>query len=193
MADLDEVVDYKAAYEEEYSRRIQLEEDCELLACENLRLLEEVERLRKKVPPELKLSKELLSENFQLGDGKFANNEIQLVANACGGKNVIVTEFVNCSKSQQPLIVCGGADSKFYILDELSGVCLAEHLLPSPLLSIAVFGSLVVTGMMDGHVAIVRAQLVALFIFLLLAVPYFILFYFVLFYFVFLFFLLKLD
>jgi len=164
--------------ESERSKRIALEEECDLLAMENHILRSENQKLKElgliqsqqkgtidsvnndsKNNNDIK-ERDLYEELIEEGNECYVKDKYLEISNACSGMNVIAISFGNLNNNDNNIIICGGTDKKISIYTLLgefiksytltAPILCMDSLLPSPSLS-----SLIAVGLMDGkHIII---------------------------------------
>lgn len=165
---IDEVTDVAAlqqALKEEIAKRIQLEDECDLLAVENVRLNEEVAQLKSKLHGSIQHIVPLAGESDRVstavvwtsdgGDEDYPNTETMCIMNACNGKNVLSVSFCYNGDDEIEKIAAGGADNSLNIYD-LTGSKISTYVLSAPVLSIDSYGEYLACSLMDGAHAVVN-------------------------------------
>jgi hypothetical protein len=176
----DDIETLRAAYEREHELRLQLEDDCDLLALENERLRGELAALldgKEMIDDTISAATSAAAaasskdaegyalvrrdqapmvDTFVDGDGCFAKSLRLQVADACGGRNAICTTFSHFAESQgTDILICGGVDNCLSGYDGEDGQKLFSYPLSSPVLALDSFGHMVACSMMDGGHAVV--------------------------------------
>lgn len=167
-----DTIDYKAEFERERLKRLQLEEECDLLSWDNVRLREENEELKKQIantsiPSQTRnitegLESITLSEDPKLhdfledGDNMFPNKVLKSIKNACNGKNVIAIAYCCDGK----YILCAGADNSIhlYSASDLDNPESWSRSLSAPATSIQSFGALTACTLFDGSLVLVSVM-----------------------------------
>ena len=167
-------IDYKALYENEKNIRLQLEQDCDLLSLENIRLNEEVNRLKDKISITKFQQLNIPSHHDDNVDGQKDMIECQVelvlpssnisnlpssstvtINNACNKTNVICSCFCN----NDEFILCAGADNSINLYSINSNQDMMERKwtskLSAPVTSMASSNQITVCGMLDGSFALV--------------------------------------
>ena len=167
----------KAQLEAERIAREKLEEECDLLAEDNVRL----RSLAQSAPPAPSSSAVTASTSasdipvgsmsghdsipveldvFSEGDGDYAYQIKKSIANASGGKNVLSTAiFVsNPQLDYGDLVFCGGVDATLRAYDAATGVELFKEPQTAPVLSIDCSTTHVACGNMDGSHTVILMQ-----------------------------------
>jgi hypothetical protein len=170
-------------FEQEQLKRRQVEEECDLLATENMRLLGELHQYQKlHVPRQASsgckeanaggddadggsssLSKEAdcavdWTTLLQEGDSLYANEEILRITNPCGGRLVTCMQFLpGTVNGLEDCFAIGGADNSLLVYT-LGGEVVWKHSFTSPLLALDSASHAdagLACSFMDGGVAIV--------------------------------------
>lgn len=157
----------EALYQQEKLARLQLENDCDLLALENLRLSEELKKLQRlnsmsqpSHEKHLSASDAALVDQVLVeedGDGLFANVVESIVCKACDGKNVLSVAFSNDD------LVCGGTDNSVSIYSWNGNIyfCKSKVSLSAPVLALSICNDsnngmqLIAAAAMDGSMTLV--------------------------------------
>lgn len=175
----EELARLRLEVEEERARRVELEDENDLLAMANVQLQNELAVFRKaggggsagmsaagfRASATVAGDDEVGSGNdggvpllgFD-GDGRFANQAKCVIDNACGSMNVLSVSFCNgCSSADAAEVVaCGGTDNCVSVYDIETGAQISKFPLTAPVLMIDSFGCLLACSMMDGGVAIIN-------------------------------------
>ena len=155
----------RADLSKERELRLKLEDDCDLLALENIRLRGELETLRASIKtnnPELNLENdvELVKSNNELanndndflieGDGLYPDTVVKTITNACNSKNITTLAF--CYNFSY--IICGGADNSIHVYS-ISGDYHWTDLFSSPATRMASFDNYTACSLLDGTTLLV--------------------------------------
>lgn len=172
---------YKQLYEKEKTIRYQLEQDCDLLAVENLRLQNEVQELNLKLSLATPVTNKMEVPNKC--DSSNGNDNINLcqiempdmllnlpcipsitIKNACNQKNLLSVCLCN---NNQCIIACG-ADNSINVYKDLDTIIMNgsnsqsyegkpcwTHKLNAPVTSMSSFKCLTLCGTFDGSIAVV--------------------------------------
>lgn len=160
-------VDFKAEFERERAKRLQLEEECDLLALDNVRLREENEQLKKQLTIQLRLNtltegvenitianNSSLGDFVEDGDDLYPNRVLRTISNACDGKNVIAVTYCCGGK----YVLCAGGDNSVHLYNasNVEAPVVWTQKLSAPATCLEPFGSLVVCSLFDGSLVLVR-------------------------------------
>ena len=160
----DLVLFYKGLYEKELELRRKLEDECDLLASDNVRLTSEMENLRQSLSIPLSTVSALDAVDIDVdilvdGGSHYPNHPNKIISGACDKKNVISVQSCNEFSG----ILCAGADNSIFCYS-LSGERTWSSKLSAPITSIVSFRQLSICGCFDGTITMV-------FLFLSLNVP----------------------
>jgi hypothetical protein len=172
MSDALDIDQVRQQLQDERARRIQLEEECDLLSIEVVRLNAELQEYKDAYPhgpggvaidptgiSDVDGSKDRRSsiknedswmELLEDGDGKYCNKLLLSVKDACGGKNCICAGFVVFGSSFPDAVVSGGADNTIRLFSSVDGGELWTFTASAPVLCIDCQGCNVVASCMDG-------------------------------------------
>ncbi len=177
--DLSDVVILRQAYERERTRRLELEEECDLLALTITDLQAQLQQYTGKgvtqmnKTPETKKTADsnkslercegISVDRFDPSTTHYADSPARTIPAACGNKNVLCAEFLILSDTADipyDIIVCGGVDmrvSLYLINDEPcsqsstdSHTPIASYATGGPVLAISINKSRLAVGCMDG-------------------------------------------
>ena len=154
---MSEIEILSAELESEKHQRIKLEEECDLLAMDNMRLREELQRMKISHPDPKKSDQHGLILNvFTDGDGLYANYSTNHIYQATSDKNVLSVGIITSDEgSNADIIVCGGVDNQLTLYDYQSCVKIGFVETLGPVLFIDIFQSYIAASMMDGSHIIV--------------------------------------
>lgn len=175
---MEEVAELRATIARLIAEKERLEEELDLLAEDNERLREQLSKYQREIPNKPEVTENEITNGESLppppsvpdhqpldvfidsGEENYVKHPIKQILNAAGGKNVICTAFLSMPSSEDgekggDLLLSGGVDGCLRGFDPLTGVELISSRLPSPLLCIAVSGSLIAGGGMDGSLLLV--------------------------------------
>lgn len=183
MEEAEELCRLRLEVVEERARRVELEEENDLLALANVQLQNELAVFRKasggRGPAGLSAAGFRTSAagvagddgeagnngndggvpllGFD-GDGRFANQAKCVIDNACGSMNVLSVSFCNASSSADAaeLVACGGTDNCVSVYDIETAAQVSKFSLTAPILMLDSFGCLLACSMMDGGVALIN-------------------------------------
>ena len=142
----------------ERTKRLELEQDCDLLSLENVRLNSELAKLQENLKgftldqsgkPVASVRDEEYESLLVEGDGKFATQQQTMISSACGGKNVTCAVFL-FHDSGSTHVVCGGADNSLRVYNHQTGEQRWLMMLSAPVLSMDACGVLIACSCMDG-------------------------------------------
>mmetsp|Transcript_28159 Transcript_28159/g.40092 ORF Transcript_28159/g.40092 Transcript_28159/m.40092 type:complete len:431 (+) Transcript_28159:27-1319(+) len=145
----------------EKQKSAQLEDECDALASEILRLQEEL-KSKSYGQRESEISSVPVMETLEVfieGDGNYTKKKFCQIQNACEGKNVICVAFLKSATAigeESTYVLCGGVDSNLNCYQCIGGEKLFTIKLSSPLLALDVKDYLIACSMMDGTVAVVK-------------------------------------
>ena len=159
--------------ESERAKRLQLEEECDLLALENVRLREENSQLKQQLGIQIRLNTLTESvENITIsnsnnsnhngdfleeGDDQYPNRIYKTISNACNGKNCIAVTYCCDGK----YLLCAGGDnsvSLYNTTSETSTSAVWIHKLSAPATSLQSFSSYVACSLFDGSLTLVSVN-----------------------------------
>jgi hypothetical protein len=145
-------------YEAERNRRLQLEEECDLLSKEVVRLTEIIDELSNAKPPKT----EREDVGWIDGDCLYPNSIEKVFPNACNGKNVIAVNF----GFFEQVLVSAGSDNSLHIYDlrNFDELCHWTQLFSSPVTCINSFSNITACSLVDGTLLLVSFFFSALFI-----------------------------
>jgi hypothetical protein len=180
--EFDDINRLREAYRNERSSRLKLEEECDLLAEENIRLNREIVKLKalllsSSIPSSSSDPRDASSRHPDIvhssitgsaaaevlvrrdGDGLFANRILTRIPRACGDKNVLSASFLinQHAVANQDIVVCGGVDGNLSLYDADSSTLLRQFMIGAPVLTLSIWETRIAASMMDGSVAIVSA------------------------------------
>jgi hypothetical protein len=154
-------IDYKLSYEKERLKRMQLEDECDLLSLENIRLQSELAELKSKqsseTPALTNISEfnsngtvESYSDLLLDGDQIYTKTCEAVIRDACDGKNVISLHFCNYNE----FILCAGSNNGLYLYST-SGQLQWTQIFSSPAISIHSFKNYTCCSLLDGSTLLV--------------------------------------
>jgi WD40 repeat protein len=142
--------------ERERSKRLALEDECDLLAVANQDLQAEVLQLKSTMPTNTVFNQpeRAVATVFIEGDGDYVKSAALTVSSACGGMNVLSVCFcrysTNNNSTHEEIIVCGGGDKRVYGYSQTTQTQIFCVELSAPVLSLDACGSFLAASTMDG-------------------------------------------
>ena len=170
-----EIERLKLELNEEKKRRLQLEEECDLLATYNEKLASDLEMKNKSINSTGEANGSTatidgcLEDVFLVESGvdlsQITNFISQQIANACEGHNVVSVGILSSQGSDDAIILAGGANNRVYAYNMKTSSQILRKDLSAPPLGIEVFDNFIAISGMDGSMTVVNLF------------PYFILFF----------------
>lgn len=162
--------DFKIKFDREHTKRLQLEEECDLLALENVRLREENSLLKHQLGIQVRLntltetietinitsSSAIINNDFlEEGDDLHPNHAFKTINNACHGKNCIAVTYCCDGK----YVLCAGGDNSLHLYStgETESVVMWTYKLSAPATSLQSYGSYVACALFDGSLTMVSS------------------------------------
>mmetsp|Transcript_6124 Transcript_6124/g.9241 ORF Transcript_6124/g.9241 Transcript_6124/m.9241 type:complete len:427 (-) Transcript_6124:31-1311(-) len=156
----DRITELEEALKKEKKRYTDLEDEADLLACENERLRQlltangiDPSGAPSTVVIENKAAAPVSEVIIPEGDGRYASVNHLRIDNASNGLNVLCSAYCNLGGGE--VVACGGVDKSLRVYDAVTGLPVFQHEFSAPLLAMAVNGTLVACSMMDGGLAVV--------------------------------------